>query len=370
MLTWIEIDSKAIRHNIKQFRKLIGANIMLMPVIKANAYGHGFLEVAKICQNSREVDRICVVNLDEAIHLIDKKITTKPIVILSFFERDKKNIRRAIRNKVIFPLYDVGTALTLDEIGKEMGMKVRVHIKIDTGASRIGIQASDAYELIWKISKLKYLEIEGAFSHFSSSEHDSKTTREQYKKFKTVIERLEKNNIYIPLQHISCSAAIMGHPYAMGSAVRLGLSMYGIYPNKSSKKVISLKPALSWYTKIIQLKNLPTGAKIGYGGTFTTKRRTRLAILPIGYWDGFDRRLSNRGCVIIGKRKCPVVGRICMNLSMIDVTNTKAKELDDVILIGKSGDVKISIDDLSVSSGTINYEFIDRINPLITRIIK
>ena len=153
--------------------------------------------------------------------------------------------------------------------------------------------------------------------------------------------------------------------------MRLGLSLYGLYPNEKSKKIIKLQSALSWSTSIIQIKTLPKGTKVGYGGTYTTKKSTRLAVLPVGYWDGLDRKLSNNGQVLIGGKKCPIIGRICMNLTMIDISKIKTANVgDSVVIIGKQKNADISVDELAKQVGTINYEIVDRINPLITRIVK
>lgn len=368
MLTWVEINSKAIRHNIKQFRKLVGPDVLLMPVIKANAYGHGFLNVAKICQQNREVDRICVANLDEAVNLIKNNIL-KPIIILSFFElNDRRNLSLAIKNNVVFPIYDIKSAKILQRLGKKMNKKIKAHVKIDTGTSRVGILPDIALTFVEQISKFKNIEIEGLYSHFASSEEDAALTRQQFNIFKKVLLGLKKKGINPPIKHMACSAASILHKFTHGNAVRLGLSLYGLYPSSRSQKFADLKPALSWYTKIIQIKKIRIGVNVGYGGTFKTSRPTTLAIIPVGYWDGYDRRLSNRAFVLINKKRCPIVGRICMNLSMIDITHVKTKVGDRVTLIGGKNKTKISADELANWAGTINYEIVDRINPLLPRI--
>ncbi len=369
MFTQIVINKKAIEFNLKQFKKLVGKDVLLMPVVKSNAYGHGMVEVAKICDLNSFVSRICVVNLDEALSLINNGIK-KPIMILSFYELDIKKIKTAIKHGVIFPVYLSEQIYFLNNLAKNLDGGVKVHLKIDTGTTRIGVMPNEALKIAKDITELKNLQLEGIWSHFASSEDDFEYTKKQKNTFKKVIDELEKNNIYIPIKHFACSAATIFHKDTHFSATRLGLSLYGLYPNEKSKKNIILQPALSWKTKIIQLKNIEPNTKIGYGGSYTTKTKSKIAILPIGYWDGLDRKLSNIGQVIIRGVKCPIRGRICMNLTMVDVTKIKKIKInDEVIIIGKQGNSAISADDLAKQIGTINYEVIDRINPLLPRII-
>lgn len=367
MLTWVEIDARAIKYNLRQFKKLIGPKVLLMPVIKANAYGHGFLQVAKICAESRCVDRICVVNLDESLELVKSSIINKPIIVLSFFENNEKKLILAIKNNIIFSLHSLEHAEILNRVGEKLNKKIKVHIKVDTGASRLGVLPEQAVNFAKQIKKFSKLELEGVWSHFASSEDNPAYTKTQYKTFRVVEEDLKKHGIFLPLKHIACSAATTIHKYSHENAVRLGLSLYGLYPNKN--RSIALKPALSWFTTVIQVKSLPKGVKIGYGGTYTTNKPTKIAILPIGYFDGYDRKISNKGYVLIKGRKCQIRGRICMNICMVDVTNLNVKIGDRVVLIGKSKKNFISVDDLARWSDTINYEICSRINPLLPRVI-
>jgi len=367
LLTWVEVSRNAINYNIKQFRKLIGPDKLLMLVLKSNAYGHGLLEMAEICNKNPEVDRICVVNLDEAIILINHKIT-KPILILSFYDFNKNKLKLAIKNKVIFPVYEIEQVQILNQIASQTKQTVKIHLEIDTGASRTGILPEQTLKFINQLRYYPNLILEGIWSHFASSEEDPKYTYCQLKRYKQVINILDKADIRIPLKHMACSASSLLYPQSLFNAIRLGLSLYGLYPSPKAKNKIKLKPALSWYTTIIQVKEIPSKTKIGYGGTYTTKNRTKLAIIPVGYWDGYDRSFSNKAQVIIQNKKCPVRGRICMNLTMIDVTGIKnVKAGDKVILIGKSTNQQITAEDLTRWQNTIKDEIITRINPLIKR---
>ncbi len=372
MLTWIEVDSKAIEFNLRQFKKMIGKNRLLMPVIKANAYGHGFLEVAKILDNNKNVDRICVANLDEAVKLIDNNIK-KQIMILSFFEFEEEKIIKVIKNKIIFPIYSLDYARKLNKVGERLNKKVKIHIKVDTGASRIGILEKNAFQFISKIKQFKNLEVEGMFSHFASSEDNLQYTKKQKQIFDKIILKLEKEGINIPIKHMACSASSVLYPDTYFNAVRLGLSLYGLHSTAKSKDKIELKPVLSWYTKIIQIKEVPVDTKIGYGGTYTTKKTTKIGILSVGYWDGYDRGLSNKSKVLVNGKKCPVLGRICMNLCMINLNGVKdVKTGNRVTLLGgdKKNNISITAEDLAGWANTINYEIVDRINPLLPRILK
>lgn len=367
-LTWVEVSQNAINYNLKRFRKLIGPDKLLMPVLKSNAYGHGFLEMARICNQNRNVDRICVVNLDEALILIKNRIR-KPIMILSFYDSDKNRLQEAVKNNVIFPLYDLKQAKILNYLGKKNKKKIKVHLEVDTGTSRTGVMPKEILGFVKKLRSYHLLELEGIWSHFASSEEDSQYTKKQLKIFTTLIKELEKNKIQIPLKHMACSASSVLYPQSILNGIRLGISFYGLYSGSKEKTKIKLKPALSWFTRIIQIKELPRNTKIGYGGTYITRKSTKIAVLPVGYWDGYDRKLSNQAKVIIHHKKCSIRGRICMNLCMVDINQIKrAKVGDKVLLLGKDKKSQISAEDLAQIIGTNNCEVITRINPLLPRI--
>lgn len=368
MLTWVEVSKSAIKHNLAQFKRLIGRRVLLMPVVKSNAYGHGMIEVAKICNSDKNVARICVANLDEALTLIKNGIK-KPIIILSFYELDKHRLKIAIKNKIVFPVYREDQIIILNKIAKELKTNALLHLKVDTGTTRVGILPKQALTYAKKISQLPNLYLEGIWSHFASSESDPIFTHEQLDTFINTLEEINKQGIEISTRHFACSASTTLHPDTHFNAVRVGLSTYGLYPDEKSRKKILLKPALSLNTKIVQLKIVPANTTVSYGRTYKTKKITKIAILPVGYWDGIDRKLSNRGEMLVRGKKCPILGRVCMNLTMIDVTNVKGVEVGDkVTIIGRQEKSVVSADDLTRIIGTINYEVVDRINPLIPRI--
>jgi len=370
MLTWITVNQKNIRHNIKQFRFLINRDCLLMPVIKSNAYGHGFLEVAKICQHDENVNRICVIDSLEALKLITKFPKTKPIQILSFYELDDKILLKLAKKPVIFPVYQLKQAKFLDRIGECSKNKIKIHLKLDVGTSRVGILEKDLKEFITKIKKLKNIEIEGVFSHLSSSEESREVTNNQLELFNKLVKIIENGGVHLKIKHITCSAASILYPHSHFNAIRMGLSIYGLHPSKQTTNNIKLKPVLSWHTKIIHVKNVPTNTKIGYDGTYTTTRPSKIATIPVGYWDGLSRKLSNTGEVLIKGIRCPIIGKVCMNLTMVDITNVPKTEVGDLVtLIGRQKNSAITAEDMANWADTINYETIDRINPLIPRIV-
>ncbi|MFA6105107.1 MAG: alanine racemase [Patescibacteria group bacterium] len=370
MLSWVEINRSALEHNLKNFRNLIGKATLLIPVIKSNAYGHGIAEVAKICDELEDVDRLAVVNLDEALLLRMLNIK-KPIQILSFFSFDIQKAGEAMKKNVIFPVYTLKQAIWLNTVAERIGQRCKIHIKIDSGTTRIGFFVSELEDFLKNIQKLKHIEIEGVWSHFSSSETDYEITREQNRIFDSAIGVFKKIGICVPIRHISCSAATILHPVARYDAVRIGLCSYGLYPDKKSRKKINLKPVLSWKTTVIQVKNVKKGTGISYGNTYKMPKNGKIAIIPVGYYDGYDRAWSNKAEVLINGKRCPVRGRVCMNLTMIDVSKLKnCKEGSIVTLIGADGKEEITADDLTaLTPETINYEIVTRINPLIRRIV-
>ncbi|PIT87865.1 MAG: alanine racemase [Candidatus Magasanikbacteria bacterium CG10_big_fil_rev_8_21_14_0_10_40_10] len=370
MNAWVEIDSKAIKYNLAQLKKMIGPKTMLMPVLKANAYGHGIMPMAKLCESNPAVSRICVVNSQEALYLTNAGFK-KPIIILSWFDFDPKIALKLAKKSLIWPLFTLKQAKFLNQIGDKAKTKLKVHLKIDIGASRVGILPNQITEFVGKIKKMKHIHIEGVYSHFSSSEENREVTEEQLNIFQQAVKKLNENGLKPVMRHVSCSAAGILYQTARLDGYRPGIAVYGLHPSNLTKSKINLKPALSWHTKIIQIKRLPTGTKIGYDQTYTLKRPTVLAVLPIGYADGFDRRLSNQGEVLVNGKRCPVLGKVCMNLTMIDVTNCwSAREGDKATLIGKQKNLIITADDMAKWCQTINYEIVERINPQLERIYK
>jgi len=369
-VTWVEISTSALMYNIAHYKAIVGS-VVLAPVIKGNAYGHGMEHVAQICQNMHEVGMLCVVRLTEAIQLRRAGIT-KPLLVLSIIDAD---LLFAGLYDIDIVLFDIQTAQKVEAVGKELGKKIRVHIKVDTGLSRLGLVIEHALTFVIATSFFEHIFIAGIFTHFAESEKaDQAFTDYQLTYFNTLIKQLEKKEIYIPLKHSSCSAAITANKNCHFTMVRTGIGMYGLWPSSDNVYLTQkeyptfhLKPVMTWKTKIIQIKKIPAGSSVGYDRTHLVDKDTTIAILPTGYWDGYDRRFSNTGCVIVNDQKALVIGRVAMNMTMIDVsTIADAHVGNEVILLGDYDGVRA--DDLAQLAGTINYEIVTRINPAIVRI--
>jgi alanine racemase len=364
--SWIEISKSAILHNLAQYQRLVGKEVVVMPIIKSNAYGHGMVPVAKLL--SPKVKWLGVVSLGEALELRKNKIKNR-IFVLSYAQ--SRYLSEGIKQEIDLPVYDLAYAKIISKTTQQLKKKARIHIKIDTGASRVGVLAKEALLFIKKVKSLPNLEIVGLYSHFAASEENQIYTKFQLANFNKVLAELEKARINIPYRHFACSAAALVEPKAHFNLIRLGLGLYGLWPSPLAKRIaqrqypwLNLKPALAWKTKISQVKEIPAGTKVGYGCTYTAKRKIKIAVLPVGYWEGYDRHLSNKGEVLIKNKKCPVVGRICMNLTMVDISKVRGvKAGDEVVLLGKG----ITAEDLAEKIVTINYEVVTRINPILER---
>lgn len=370
--SWVEISESALLHNIALYKDVLPAQATLAPVIKSNAYGHGLVEIASILNKSNLVGYLCVVSLSEAIMLRAQGIA-KPLLVLSILDND---LEKAVIHDIDLVLYDEATAIELSKLAQTLRKSISVHIKVDTGLSRLGIFYKDAEVFIKKMTVLPYINIKGIFSHFAASERsDLSFSHLQIERLNTLIKNLKKDNITIPFKHISCSGAVTSLPASHYNFARLGISTYGLWSSVESKiraqtihPHFNLKPVMTWKTKVIARKSLPTQSFIGYDCTYQTMSPTETAILPIGYFDGYERHLSNQAVVKIKDHYFPVRGRIAMNLCIVDVsTMPEIKIGDEVTLL--SHDPLLSAETLAEKCLTINYEIASRINPLISRII-
>lgn len=375
MKTWVEINKNNLLHNLEQIRNLVGEKIKIMGVVKANAYGHGLTEVAGVI--SDKVDWLGVDSLSEALKLRQVAIK-KPILVLGYTEL--KDLKEAVKNNISLTVYNKET---IEKLGKipihNPNLNPKIHIKIETGTARQGVLENEILEFIKFVKQYPSIEIQGISTHYANIEDttDSSFAKAQLEIFSRAAEILKKEGV-TPLRHTACSAATILFPETHFDMVRLGISMYGLWSSKETKAVaknknleLDLKPALTWKTIIAQIKNLPAGTPVGYGLTERVSRDSKIAILPIGYYDGYDRKLSSVGNVLIRGKRCKVLGRVCMNMIIVDVTDLPKVELEDeVVLLGRQGKEEISAEDLAQKIGTINYEVVTRINPLILRILK
>lgn len=352
---WAEIDLDILANNMRNIKKLAGDK-EVMAVVKADAYGHGALDVAP-CLLENGASKLAVAMLTEAIELRNNNITA-PIMILGYTpiylgeELIKYNIEQTI--------YDLNYAKELSNLAIKLNKKAKIHIALDTGMGRIGFLPTDeSFNAICEICNLPGLDVIGIFTHFSSSDEKNKEyTQYQFNQIYNFIERLEVNEINIPLKHASNSAAIIDLPNTYLDAVRAGIILYGYYPSDEVKKDnLSIKPALTLKAKIAHVKELDSGMYISYNRTFKTSRKSKIATIPIGYADGYIRTLKHEAKVIVNGQLAPIVGNICMDQFMIDVTDIdNVKSGDEVILLGESNEVKFNADDLAKCMNSINYE--------------
>jgi len=355
--TWIEVNLDAIAQNVRNIKKLIGEKTELMAVVKGNAYGHDVLEVVPVVLNNGAT-RLAVARLEEGIFLRKAGITV-PILILGLTLKQQAELLVSYSITPTVSEYEMIEELSKFAVKEERTAKV--HLKVDTGMGRIGILPDHILDLVKKIKALKNIEIEGIFTHFSVADEKDKTyTEMQFKKFMDVLTVLENEGIRIPVKHVGNSAALLDLPHMCLDLVRPGISVYGLYPSREVQKTVKLIPAQAFKTRIVFLKELPTGEDISYGRTYTTKKkRTVVASLPVGYADGYNRLLSNQGEVLIKGRRFPVIGRVCMDQTMVDVTNLPLVKVgDEVVLWGRQGHEEITVEEIAEKIGTINYEIV------------
>lgn len=368
--TWADVDLGAIEHNYAQVKRLVGKDVMLMVVVKANAYGHGTVEISQVLEKMG-VTYLGVATTDEAVRLRDHGIKT-PILILGSVLPEEVKVAKDRDITITLCSYEI-----LDEIKRLAKYeetpvsKVKVHVKVDTGMGRIGVWHEEALAFVKDIANEPSVALEGIYTHFSSAGRDEFFTNYQIESFERLLISIEKSWIKIPLRHAANSIATVDFKRSHLNLVRPGLIIYGMYPKHTFPKLIKLKPALSLKTNIVFIKDIPPGRSISYGRTFITQRHTRIATLPIGYADGYHRGLSNKAEVLVRGQYAPVVGKITMDQTMIDVGNIKGvKTGDEVVLIGKQGHHEIRIEKLARLAGTIAYDAVCAISNRVPRIYK
>ena len=364
---WAEIDLDAIKYNMSNIKKISNGRDIIA-VVKADAYGHGAIDIIPTLLESG-ASRLAVAVLTEGIEIRDSKINA-PIMILGFTpleycdELYKYDIEQTV--------YDLDYAKRLSEIGIKNNKKIKVHIALDTGMGRIGFMPNNqSIDCVQEICKLEGIEVIGLFTHFATADEEDKTyTYEQFNKIKEFDKELVNRGINIPIKHVSNSGAIIDMPETFLDAVRAGIILYGYYPSDEvDKSKLKLKPALSLKTRISHVKEMEQGMYISYGRTFKTTRKSKIATIPIGYADGYSRLLSGKAKVIINGKFANVVGRICMDQCMIDVTDIGDVSVgDEVILLGEQGNKKYNADDMANDMQTINYEILCMIKQRIPRV--
>ncbi|MBE6836128.1 MAG: alanine racemase [Ruminococcaceae bacterium] len=364
---YAEINLDTAKQNMKNIMALAGEGTDVMAVVKADGYGHGAVRLAKAYE-SIGVKFFGVATAEEALSLRQNGISGD-ILILSYVFPDR--FEAVIENNVISTVFDLETAEMLNETAKRLNKKARVHIKLDTGMGRIGfIPNEESLEAIKKIALKDYISLEGIYSHLAcADESDLTSARNQIELFDGFCNSLSENGVDIKIRHIRNSAGIMNFPDYKTGLVRCGIIAYGIYPsNEVDRNKLDIKPIMQLKSRISYVKTVGEGFAVSYGSTFVTDKKTVIATVPVGYGDGYPRALSNRGYVLVNGRKAKIIGRICMDQFMIDVTDIPVKRGDEVILIGSDGINEITVDDIAFVSGGFNYEIICDINDRVPRV--
>lgn len=354
--TWAEINLDNILHNYNEFKRISKAP-KVMCVIKANAYGHGSVQIAKTLVEAG-CEYFAVASLDEALELRAADIIT-PLLVLNYISHER--ICEALKNDITLTVFSLDMAVAVSKNAVELDIQSKIHIKLDTGMTRVGINTDEACSVISEIIKLPKIEVEGLFTHFASAdEFDKSYTALQFERYMQVVAELEKAGISIPIKHVANSAASIMYPEMHLDMIRIGVSLYGCYPSEEvDKSRIALKPSMQLKTEVIRINEVEPGIPISYGRIFTTERKSRIATIPVGYADGFSRLLIRKARALVNGEYVPVVGRICMDQCMIDITDTtnNINIGDEVIIFGtdKNGN-SVTIEEVAEKMGTINYE--------------
>lgn len=369
--TWVEISRSALRHNAAVLRRVIGREAKLLAVVKSNAYGHGLEIVAPAIRG--QVDWFGVDSLAEAEALKRLRLG-RPILILGYVPL--RRLARAVRRGFSLTVYNLETLRQLRKVATK-SRPAKIHLKIETGTSRQGILMGDLPQFAKFIRDSRHLQLEGVSTHYANIEDTTNPTyaMRQLKRYHEAVSRLAALGLEPKLRHTAASAAALLFPVTRLDLVRVGLALYGLWPSPAVKRLLTaagpayaLRPALTWKTVVAQVKRLPKRTPVSYGLTERLKRNSTVAILPVGYWDGYDRRFSSQGQVLIRGRRAKILGRVCMNMGVADATGIPGvKPETEVVLLGRQGRGEVSAEELANLGRTINYEVVTRINPLIAR---
>ena len=366
---YAKIDMDAAAYNMEQMKKRIGGGARLIAVVKTDAYGHGAVPLAEVFEKLDYVWGYAVASLDEGM-ILRKHGIKKPILVLGCVFPDQYD--DMVRNDIRAAVYMEEMALGMAEAAKKAGKKAYIHIKTDTGMGRIGFPVSEeSADIIERISKLEDIKIEGMFTHFAKADETDKTyTYDQHRKFMWMKEQMEKRGVEIPYYDCDNSAGIIDFPDMKHDLARAGISTYGMYPSEEvNQNAVDLKPVLSLVSHVIFVKTVKPGTSISYGGTFVAPEKMRVATIPVGYGDGYPRSLSNKGTVLIHGKRARILGRVCMDQFMVDVTDIPdVKFMDQAVLIGEDQGDRITVEELAGLSGRFNYEFVCCLGKRIPRV--
>ncbi len=367
---WAEVDLGAIAHNTKEIRRVIAPSAKIMAITKANGYGHGAVEVSRAAL-ANGAEWLGVARVEEGVAIREAGIRA-PVLVLGYVPPEQ--LGEVVRHQLSQAVYTREMVLALVKAATAEGVRARAHFKVDTGMGRIGwVSGPGAVREMLELARLPHLEVEGIFTHFAVADSSDKGyTWDQFHKFTGLIEELRQNGLEIPVQHVANSAALMEMPETHLDLVRVGISIYGLYPSSEvDQSVVDLRPAMSLKSTVSYVKNVPAGFKVSYGCTYKTDKATVIATLPVGYADGYSRRLSSKGEVLLHGQRAPVVGRVCMDQIMVDAGHIPGVKVgDEAVLIGRQGAGEISAGEVAAKLDTINYEVICMINSRVPRVYK
>ena len=367
--TYVTVDLDAIAYNFESMRKNIREGTQILAVIKADAYGHGAVTVGKFLDTFSYIWGFATATAEEALELRDAGIQ-KPILVLGYvFEEHYEEL---IEKEVRMPVFDLETAEKIASYAEQIHKKAKIHIALDTGMNRIGFKDTQkSAAVICKISQMAYLQIEGMFTHFARADETDKIYADrQFRRYMDFHRQLQDWGVTIPVCHCSNSAGIIDMPYANLDVVRAGITIYGIYPsNEVQKEKVPLKPVMSWKSGIAFVKEVEAGEQISYGGTFVTPKKMKIATIPTGYADGYPRMLSGKASVLIHGKRAQILGRVCMDQFMVDVTEIPdVSRGDEVTLLGQDQEEEITVEELSDLCGRFPYEFVCCVSKRVPRV--
>jgi len=366
LLTWAEIDLDAIAHNASVLKARAGARAELMVTVKANAYGHGAVPVSRAALEGGAT-RLAVHRVEEGIQLRRAGITA-PILVMGYTLPAQSE--QVVRWDMTPTVNSQPQAEALSQAATAQGKRLPVHVKVDTGMGRYGLLPGEVVDFWRYLARLPGLLLEGLYTHYALADSADKTfTRYQFETFMEVVGRLEAAGFRVPLKHVSNSAATLDLPEMALDMVRCGIALYGLRPSDEVEPAVPLRPALTLKSRVARVRTLPAGSGISYGHTYVTSQPTRVALVPVGYGDGYHRILSNRGAVLIRGRRAPIVGRVCMDQFVVNVEHIPDVQLhDEVVLIGQQGKERITAEEVARWAGTINYEVTTSLLPRVTRV--
>lgn len=363
---WAEINLDNLAYNVQQVRAITNPKSMIMAVVKADAYGHGIVQTSKVVLENG-ADRLGVAILDEAITLRENKITA-PIVILGYIPVSDLNY--VVAYNLTPTIFEYSHAEALSREAVRANKRVSVHIKIDTGMGRLGFLPDEhSVEIVEKIMELPGIYVEGIYTHLAHADTgDRAYTNYQLSRFNWFLERLEQKNISIPIRHAANSAGILNYPESHFDMVRPGIVLYGMLPSDEINNAPGLKPVMSLKSRVASVKHVPAGCSIGYGCTYKLDKKSVIAVLPLGYADGYTRHFSNTSHALVGGKRVPLIGRVCMDQIMVDITDVPGVAIgDEAVLLGKQKDLEITAEELAAQAGTINYEIVCMISHRVPR---